>query len=199
MPMNRYLYPENGCPAAASLLADEIEKDQDMKSGYTTITENLISPISTGAEQPCMTFPTFPEDYTPVTKSNIDNKSNAAPRNIENKFTPVEGSTHDPKVWGPPFWYTLHVSAAYYPLSASPIVRERMKNRILAIPYEVPCESCRSHASAFIEKNRDNLDDIVSSRDKLGKFYVNFHNQVNKRYGKREWTYGEALRKYGPK
>lgn len=106
--------------------------------------------------------------------------------------TEYVASTSDPKVWGPAFWFSLHVSAAHYPVSASPIVRERMKGRILALPYEVPCKACRPHAIAFIEKHRANLDQIVSGRDELVKFYVNFHNQVNKRYGKKEWTTEEA-------
>ena len=105
-------------------------------------------------------------------------------------------SPKDPKVWGPAFWFGLHNAAAFYPEDPSPIVRSRMKDRILAIPYEINCDVCRPHAISFIEKHRDNLDSIVSSRDNLGAFYVDFHNQVNKRYGKREWTYQEALAKY---
>jgi hypothetical protein len=105
-------------------------------------------------------------------------------------------STYDPKVWGPAFWFSLHTSAAYYPEDASPLVRERMKQRILAIPYEIPCKSCMTHASSFIEEKRDKLDEIVSNRHSLGKFYVEFHNKVNKRFGKPEWTYEQAYAKY---
>jgi len=105
-------------------------------------------------------------------------------------------NTSDPKVWGPPMWSTFHVSAAHYPLQASPLVKERMKNRILAIPYEVSCQSCRVHASAFVEENREDLDRIVSGRHELGKFYVRFHNYVNRRQGKPEWTYEQAYKKY---
>lgn len=105
-------------------------------------------------------------------------------------------STSNPKIWGPHFWISLHLSAAYYPLEPSNIVKERMKGRILAIPYEVPCETCRPHASAFIEANRDRLDEIVSSRHSLGKFYVDFHNKVNERYNKPTWTYEQAYKFY---
>jgi hypothetical protein len=108
-------------------------------------------------------------------------------------------STTNPKVWGPAFWFSLHVSAAHYPENPSQIVRERMKQRILAIPYEVPCGTCRPHASAFIESNRDKLDKIVSNKHELGKFYVDFHNKVNKRYGKPEWTYDQAYKVYSGK
>jgi hypothetical protein len=114
----------------------------------------------------------------------------------ELKYKTSITSTSDPKVWGPSFWFTLHVSAAHYPENPSQIVRERMKHRILAIPYEVPCATCRPHASAFIESYRDKLDQIVSNKHELGKFYVDFHNKVNKRYGKPEWTYEQAYKVY---
>lgn len=102
----------------------------------------------------------------------------------------------DPKVWGPSYWYTLHTCAAFYPLSASPIVAERMKNRILAIPYEIPCSNCRVHAINHIEKHRSSLDKIVSGRHELGAFYVDFHNQVNLRYNKPVWSYEKAYELY---
>lgn len=105
-------------------------------------------------------------------------------------------NTNNPKVWGPAFWFYLHTSSAYYPENPSNIVRERMKGRILALPYELPCSSCRQHAIAFVEFYRDRLDDIVSSNQKLFNFYVDFHNHVNARYGKREWTYDEARAVY---
>jgi hypothetical protein len=107
--------------------------------------------------------------------------------------------TSDPKIWGPAFWFTLHTSAVYYPENPSNIVRERMKNRILAIPYEVPCSVCRPHASSFIETRREKLDQIVSNRHELGKFYVDFHNAVNKRHNKPEWTYEKAFEVYSGK
>jgi hypothetical protein len=107
--------------------------------------------------------------------------------------------TSNPNIWGPPFWFSLHISSLYYPEEASPIVKERMKNRILAIPYEIPCSLCRPHASSYIEKNRENLDQIVKGRDSLFKFYVDFHNDVNRRYGKEIWTYEKAYNYYSGK
>lgn len=137
---------------------------------------------------------TLQEDFEhkPLFQGNfIDRPRKLLSQNVIEKM-----SSSDPKVWGPPFWFTLHTSAVYYPLDPSPIVRERLKNRILAIPYEIPCAVCRPHAVAYIEKNKDRLDTIVSSRDELGKFYVDFHNQVNIRYNKPVWTYEQALKHY---
>lgn len=120
----------------------------------------------------------------------IQNTSNI----LKTQYT--QSDKANPKVWGPSYWYTLHTSAAFYPLEANPIVKDRMKNRILAIPYEIPCSNCRIHAINFIEKHRDGLDKIVSGRHELGAFYVDFHNQVNKRYNKPLWTYEQAYKLY---
>ena len=102
----------------------------------------------------------------------------------------------NPKVWGPSFWFNLHVSSFYYPEKASPLVAKHIKNRILAIPYEIVCHNCRAHAAEFIRKNEYRLDEIVSGREELSKFYVDFHNVVNKRYKKPEWSYEKAKEFY---
>jgi hypothetical protein len=98
----------------------------------------------------------------------------------------------DPTVWGPAFWLSLHSGAYKYPVHASPIVISRMKGFILGIPYILPCETCSVHASAFIEKNFVNLDEICSGRRALFGFFVRFHNMVNMRYKKPALSYDEA-------
>lgn len=106
------------------------------------------------------------------------------------------GSLSDPKVWGPSFWFCLHNGAATYPNKASPIVSERMKGFILGIPYVLSCDECREHARVYIENHFTQLDEITGSREKLFCFFVDFHNQVNKRYGKRVYTCEEAKKLY---
>jgi hypothetical protein len=100
-------------------------------------------------------------------------------------------------VWGPPFWFSLHVSSANYPLTASNLTRELMKNRILALPIEIPCSACRPHAHEYVESRRAELDNICSGRDSLFAFYVDFHNKVNERYGKPQISYDEAKQMWG--
>jgi len=125
--------------------------------------------------------------------SELENKDNIIQLNWKNDHVL---STANPKIWGPSYWFTLHVSAAHYPYHANDIVKERIKNKILAIPYDLPCSDCRSHATAFIESHKEHLDDIVKGRHTLGKFYTEFHNYVNRRYGKKEWTYDEVYKLY---
>lgn len=105
-------------------------------------------------------------------------------------------NTVNPTVWGPAFWFTLHNSASKYPINASPVTKERMKGFILGLTVILPCEACKVHATNHIESNKNNLDDICSGRDKLFKFFVDFHNMVNKRYNKKEMSYEDAYKLY---
>ena len=154
----------------------------------------------------------IPTTNNPVRMSSVQTKqpeqktrtySNIQPRDVPdvvlNWNTGKVASTATPHVWGPAKWFDLHVSAAYYPLEASPIVIERMRGRILAIPYEIPCDDCKQHAIAFIENNKYRLDEVCSGRHQLGQFYTDFHNAVNKRHGKPEWNYEDVYKKYSGK
>ncbi len=102
----------------------------------------------------------------------------------------------DPKVWGPAFWFSLHNGAARYPVKASPLCAERMKYFILGMPVMIPCEKCRDHATAHIEANWRRLDEVVSGRQHLFNFFVDFHNYVNMRYKKPQMGYEEAYKLY---
>ena len=105
-------------------------------------------------------------------------------------------NTSNPSIWGPSLWFSLHNGAMHYPLEASNHRRKRMKDFILGIPAILPCQGCIPHAIAYIESVKPKLDDIVSGRDKLFKFFVDFHNNVNTRYGKKLFTYDEAYDMY---
>lgn len=105
-------------------------------------------------------------------------------------------SLSDPNVWGPSFWFILHNGAAHYPIRASPIVVENTKGFIKSIPEMLPCKTCSVHARTFIDKNEKDMNMITSGRDRYFKFYVDFHNEVNKRNGKRVMSLEEARKMY---
>lgn len=102
----------------------------------------------------------------------------------------------DPEVWGSQFWFSLHNGAERYPERASPIWAEYMRGFIMGIPVMLPCETCADHARTHIEQNLERMDTIVSGREPLAKFFVDFHNRVNKRYNKPVLEYKEARALY---
>lgn len=105
-------------------------------------------------------------------------------------------NTSDPEVWGPAFWFSLHNGAIKYPIDPSPLWKERMKHFILGIPVMVPCEKCSDHATAYLEQNYNQLDNIVSSRSNLFQFFWKFHNYVNERLNKPQISLEYAYKLY---
>ena len=100
------------------------------------------------------------------------------------------------EVWGPGFWFSLHNGALKYPDAPAPLWKERMKNFILGIPVMLPCEKCSLHASAYIESQYPNLDEIVQNKDSLFTFFCNFHNIVNERLNKPTMSVKDAYELY---
>lgn len=195
--MSEYLYPD---PEAA---VEKNTKPGCSTSRYEFVQTSLAPPttqsfspssssILTSSILRTLPVRTTPLDDVVVSKPQFQSQSQTPNTAVVYQPQP----TSDPKIQGPMFWWNLHVAAAYYPLEASELVRDRMKGRILAIPYELACSSCRPHALAFVEQYKDQLDQIVSGRHSLGRFYVKFHNYVNKRYNKPEWTYEQSYKYY---
>jgi|SRR5580704_13348992 hypothetical protein len=107
----------------------------------------------------------------------------------------LTGSSDDPTVFGPSMWFTFHNGARAYPKNPTEFIKSGMKQLISNIPLIMPCVSCKEHFYAFL-KSID-LDWAVASRDNLFEFWVNAHNYVNDRYGKRLISLDEAKQYYG--
>lgn len=121
---------------------------------------------------------------------------NSTGKELNMKYELTEGNGSSPDVFGPPFWFTLHNGASKYPDNPNNIVQKKMKDFIIAIPIMLPCLKCKDHATSFIESNLEKMDDIVSSKKNLFNFFVDFHNYVNKRYNKKNYSYEEAFELY---
>lgn len=107
----------------------------------------------------------------------------------------MTGSSVDPNIFGPPLWFTLHNGAVLYPKNPTEYVKQGMKQFISNLPLMIPCLTCREHFYNLLR--RTNLDAVVYNRESLFTFWVNAHNQVNARYGKRQFTLDEAKHLYG--
>ena len=145
------------------------------------------------------------EQYENVhTHTNVqdDNKNiefkqeNSNRHNLEMNIESAYGVVSSPDIFGPSYWFTLHAGSIAYPINPTPIVREKMKNFIIGIPVMIPCKNCQEHATAYIEKYYDKLNNVCSSRDSLFKFFVDFHNAVNQRKGKSILSYDDAYKLY---
>ena len=105
-------------------------------------------------------------------------------------------SKHDPKYWGPRYWFFYHTTAINYPEKPTDKEQDDMEHFIRSIPLTLPCKDCKKHAKQFIDDHRIEMSKICSSRENLFKFFVDFHNKVSERNGKPTLTYDEALKIY---
>ena len=105
-------------------------------------------------------------------------------------------NTVNPLVWGPSLWLFLHISSIHYDINPNKDKQNRCKQFIMSLPYLLPCIDCSEHAKFYINKIESDLDRICSNRNSLFKFYVDFHNYVNNRHNKKEFSYKEAWNMY---
>ena len=61
-----------------------------------------------------------------------------------------EVSSADPRVFGPPTWYALHVMAANYPVAPRRATRRACRAFLRALPWMLPCAACGAHLRSFL-------------------------------------------------
>ena len=101
-----------------------------------------------------------------------------------------------PEVWGESFWFVVHLGSVNAPEFIPEEKRPFYWGFIDGIPEMLVCQKCSKHAREWVEIHRPYREQICSSRDNLVSFYVDMHNNVNKRNGKPLMTKDEVYRKF---
>ena len=99
--------------------------------------------------------------------------------------------------WGRAAWDTLHIFTFAYPIT--PCARDKSVAYLFMTSFAemIPCAKCRKHWTEIVYKGiPSESHEVFSSRTSLSKFVVEGHNQVNKRLGKPEVSYQDALKMY---
>lgn len=96
-----------------------------------------------------------------------------------------------PAIWGQEFWSVIHLVAFTYPESPSGYKKKSVKLLFENLCPNLPCVGCSAHCLKYIVDTPPKLD----SRSTLIKWTIDFHNDVNKRTGKRILSEEEAYEK----
>ncbi len=96
-----------------------------------------------------------------------------------------------PTVWGPIFWYTIHIVALGYPPNPPPEYKAAAKQFYESLQYLIPCPICREHYAAHMKELP--LEPALNSRSDLIHWTWQIHNLVNESLGKRQITLDEFL------
>ena len=79
-----------------------------------------------------------------------------------------------------------------YPDNPTPQEKAAVVSLLDTLPFLLPCESCRLNVVKEMEASP--VQPYLSNARSLGEWVSNLHNSVNRRLGKREYTYEEGLK-----
>jgi len=103
----------------------------------------------------------------------------------------------NPKLWGPSAWVFLHYVTMDYP--KNPTKQDKHAYRIFftSLEHVLPCDKCSHNYSNNLRKL--SLESALESRDKLIRWLIGIHNEVNKETDKPSYTYEQVIDEYNYK
>lgn len=109
-------------------------------------------------------------------------------------IVPSNSPGMNPAVWGPHFWFVLHLVSFHYPDPPNTFDKESFKAFYHAIKEILPCAKCRKHYKTYlsqypIEPNLDKRIDLI-------RWVNQIHNFVNVKLGKPVLTDAEVFAIY---
>jgi hypothetical protein len=100
-----------------------------------------------------------------------------------------------PKVWGPHLWSFLHCLALAYPQHPSMEDQANMHRYFHAMKNVLPCHMCKVDFTRMIED--DPIEYHLDSREKLCRWIVDKHNQVNAKIGAPAMSFEDSVLIWG--
>jgi hypothetical protein len=98
-------------------------------------------------------------------------------------------------VWGPCVWYLFHTLAYKAVPENFAEIKTELIQYIQRICANLPCPECTQHATEYMRQHSRVLS-MMTTKEQLHQFLVDFHNVVNARKQKPRFTYEQAEAKY---
>jgi hypothetical protein len=99
-----------------------------------------------------------------------------------------------PEIWGPRFWFIIHVSSFRYPEKPDDKDKDTYRTFYYSLANGIlPCPICRQHFRKYLDNPENHFEESLQSNKKLVKFFWKLHNDVNKRTNKDELSFGDFL------
>ena len=100
----------------------------------------------------------------------------------------------DPKIWGPPFWFTLHTICQHYPIHPNSVIKKKYYDFLSNIPLFLPNEPIGDTFAELLDTYP--LTPYLESNQQLGKWLHFIHNKINTRINKPTMPYHEYIALY---
>lgn len=93
----------------------------------------------------------------------------------------VDDHGFQPKVWGPPLWFFLHMVSINFPVHPTREQQMQYYTFFKSLGYVLPCRLCRESYAKWFETV---TVDTFESRTNLSRWVYDLHNKVNVKIGK---------------
>jgi len=103
----------------------------------------------------------------------------------------------NPKFWGPGAWIFLHSITMNYPKEPTEQDKHAHHQFFKSLEHILPCEKCAYNYSNNLKKIP--LEAALDNRDKLIRWLISIHNEVNKETDKPTYTYEQVIDEYNYK
>jgi hypothetical protein len=100
----------------------------------------------------------------------------------------------NPKVWGAPFWYVLHLITFAYPDEPSYIEQRGYHDFFVNLQHVIPCWQCKQNYTKHLQEIP--IGPYLSSKTNLINWLTKIHNKVNSELGKPPYTVQDVIEKY---
>ena len=100
----------------------------------------------------------------------------------------------NPKIWGPYFWKTFHLTAFAYPDNPNEKDKKVYKTFYKNFANILPCNKCSLEARKMNELVK--WDSILESRDSLIKWTYDYHDTVNLRLDKNSPSFEDFMKNF---
>ena len=97
-------------------------------------------------------------------------------------------------VWGPKYWYVLHMMAFHYPLNPNKVTKKKYYDTIMNFPLFIPHSAMGNNFSKLLDKYP--VTPYLDSRESFIKWTHFIHNRVNESLEKPKFPYSEFVENY---
>ena len=95
----------------------------------------------------------------------------------------VQPINFSPDLWGPSFWFCIHILALRYPMNPTAADKKNYGTFFKSLRFVLPCDGCCKGFERILELTKFGSKDLAN-RDTLFAWTVKAHSLVNAKTGK---------------
>jgi len=100
----------------------------------------------------------------------------------------------NPNIWGPYFWFILHIISFNYPKNPTQYDKQVYKDFFTSVKDILPCKNCKTHYNKYLQEYP--ITPYLDNKIQFIDWLINIHNRVNMSLGKQMLTRQQVIEIY---